>query len=255
VKLHRSALAAVLCLLPFAAHAADGDKNVDPFEGYNRAMFSFNDGVDHYFLKPLAQGYDAGVPLPARVAFTNFIANFGDVPNAFNDLLQGKVTAALTDVGRILINSTLGIAGAIDVASEFGLAKHDEDFGQTLGVWGFGTGPYLVLPLLGPSTVRDTIGLPVDYYSDVRKYAFTEIPVRNSITGVDVIAKRASLLGADTALEQASLDKYTFVRNFYLQRRLSQVYDGNPPRPKDDDADDDGAKDAAPATDKKEKTE
>jgi len=255
VKLICRALAATLCILPFVAHAADDGKNIDPFEGYNRVMFGFNDGVDHYVFKPLAQGYDAGVPLPARVAFTNFIANFGDVPNAFNDLLQGKVAAALTDVGRILINSTLGIAGAIDVASEFGLAKHDEDFGQTLGVWGFGTGPYLVLPLLGPSTVRDTIGLPVDYYSDVRKYVFSEIPVRTSITGVDVVAKRASLLGADVALEQASLDKYTFVRNFYLQRRLSQVYDGNPPRPKDDGADDDGANDAAPAPGKKEKTE
>ncbi len=244
-----------LCLLPLSALADDGVPN-DPFEGYNRAIFRFNDGVDRYFLKPLAQGYQAALPLPARVAFTNFVANFADVPNAMNNLLQGKVGEAVSDLGRVLINSTLGIGGAIDVASEFGLAKHNEDFGQTLGVWGFGTGPYIVLPLLGPSSGRDTLALPVDYYSGPRNYVIDDVPTRNIVTGVDIVAKRASLLGADTTLEQASLDKYVFMRNFYFQRRLSQVYDGQPPRSRDDDLDEDEQENAAPVgNEQKESTE
>lgn len=251
----RPALTAALCFLPFGAYAV-GEANNDPIEGYNRAMFKFNDGVDHYFLKPLAQGYQAGVPLPARVAFTNFIGNFNDVPNAMNNLLQGKVKEALSDIGRVLINTTLGIGGAIDVATEFGLDKHNEDFGQTLGVWGFGTGPYIVLPLLGPSSGRDTLALPIDWYSGPRNYVIPEVPTRNIVSGVDVVAKRASLLGADTTLEQASIDKYVFMRNFYFQRRLSQVYDGSPPRPKDDDMDEDDHTDAVPGgTEQKENTE
>jgi phospholipid-binding lipoprotein MlaA len=244
VKLCRIPLL-VLGLLAFSAHATD-----DPWEGFNRKVFAFNEGADRIVLKPLAQGYEAGVPLPARVAFTNFVGNFGDIGNAFNNLLQGKVGDALSDVGRILVNTTLGIAGTIDVASEMGLAKHNEDFGQTLGRWGVETGPYLVLPILGPSTLRDTAALPVDYYSNGRDWVIDSVAVRNSITGLNVVSIRAGLLGADTALQEAALDKYSFVRNFFLQRRLNQVFDGNPPRPKQDDADedwrDDDASDAAP---------
>jgi len=227
----------LLVLVAGATLSLAAKADPDPIEPVNRAIFSFNDGVDKYALKPAAQGYVAVVPLPARVAFSNFIDNFKDLPNAFNNLLQGKVSDAASDVGRILVNTTLGIGGAIDVASEMGLEKHNEDFGQTLGRWGMGPGPYLVLPLLGPSTLRDTAALPVDYYSGGRHLVIDDVPTRNIITGVDVLNKRAALLGADDALGEAALDKYGFVRNFYLQRRVSLIYDGQPPREKFDDED------------------
>lgn len=209
----------------------------DPFEGFNRGVYKFNDTADRYLLKPVAQGYVAAVPLPARTAFSNFLGNFEDIPIALNNLLQGKLGAAASDIGRVLFNSTLGVLGFVDVASDIGLEKHNEDFGQTLGYWGMKPGPYLVLPLLGPSTLRDTSALPVDYLSSVRKYAFESIPVRNSVTGLDLVNTRANLLGADQTLEEAALDKYSFLRNFYLQRRQSLIYDGVAPR---EDLDEEG---------------
>jgi len=202
----------------------------DPFEGFNRGVYKFNDAADRYLLKPAAQGYVAAVPLPARTAFSNFLGNFEDIPIALNNLLQGKVSAAASDIGRVLLNSTRGVLGFVDVASDIGLEKHNEDFGQTLGYWGMKPGPYLVLPLLGPSSLRDASALPVDYLFSVREYAFESIPVRNSVTGLDLVNTRANLLGADQTLEEAALDKYSFLRNFYLQRRQSLIYDGAPPR-------------------------
>lgn len=234
--------------LPAAAQSAD------PAERFNRAMYAFNDGLDRAALKPLAQGYAAVVPLPARVGFGNFVNNFRDIPTALNNLLQGKFGQAASDVGRIALNSTFGILGVIDVASEFGLERHNEDFGQTLGWWGVPSGPYLVLPLFGPSTVRDAAALPVDYYSGGRHLVIDSVAVRNSITGLELVNDRANLLDTEKALDEAALDKYVFIRNFYLQRRQNLVYDGNPPRPKNDDDVWNESNDAAPdAADKDKK--
>jgi phospholipid-binding lipoprotein MlaA len=232
----KTSLVAGLIALGLLAATARADER-DPFEGFNRGVYSFNDKLDRYALKPAAQGYVAAVPLPARVAFSNFVGNFGDVPNAMNNLLQGKLSAAASDVGRILLNSTLGVFGFVDVASEIGLEKHNKDFGQTLGYWGLKSGPYLVLPLLGPSTLRDTAALPVDYLSSPRSYVIKSVPARNSISGVAVVDTRASLLGTDQTLDEAALDKYSFLRNFYLQRRQSLIYDGAPPPEKKDETD------------------
>ena len=228
-----SIFAAGLWLLMQAVPAVA--QTADPIEPFNRAMYSFNDGLDRVALKPLAQGYAAAVPLPARVGFGNFINNFRDIPNVINNLLQGKLGEAASDVGRIALNSTFGILGVIDVASEFGLERHNEDFGQTLGRWGVSSGPYVVLPLLGPSTLRDTAALPVDYYTGGRHLVIESVAVRNSLAGLEVVNDRANLLDAEKALDEAALDKYVFIRNFYLQRRQNLVYDGNPPRPKGDD--------------------
>jgi phospholipid-binding lipoprotein MlaA len=231
----------VLIALPAQAQSVD-----DPAEPFNRAMYSFNDGLDRFALKPLAQAYDFVTPLPLRVGFTNFINNFRDIPNAINNLLQGKVVAAVSDVGRIAVNSSFGILGVIDVATEFGLERHNEDFGQTLGYWGMPSGPYVVLPFYGPSTVRDTFALPVDYAFAGRHLVIERVAIRNTLTGFELINDRAALLGAEKALDEAALDKYAFIRNFYLQRRQSLVYDGNPPRPKDEDDVWDESTDAAP---------
>ncbi|WP_417068229.1 VacJ family lipoprotein [Niveibacterium terrae] len=230
-----SLAAGAIALVVLAANAKADER--DPFESFNRSVYSFNDKLDRYALKPAAQGYVAAVPLPARVAFSNFVGNFGDVPNAMNNLLQGKFSAAASDVGRVLLNSTLGVLGFVDVASEVGLEKHNKDFGQTLGYWGLKSGPFLMLPLLGPSTVRDAAALPVDYLSSPRSYVIKSVPARNSISGVAVIDIRAGLLGTDQTFDEAALDKYSFLRNFYLQRRQSLIYDGAPPPEKKDDSD------------------
>ncbi|GAA5179196.1 hypothetical protein GCM10025771_20640 [Niveibacterium umoris] len=235
-----------LSLLLGAAALPAAAQTADPAEPFNRAMYSFNDGLDKIVLKPLAKGYVAIVPMPARVGFGNFINNFRDIPNALNNLFQGKVGQAASDVGRIAINSTFGILGVIDVASEMGLERHNEDFGQTLGWWGVPSGPYLVLPLFGPSTVRDTFALPVDYATAGRHLVIESVAVRNSLTGLEFVNDRANLLDAEKALDEAALDKYVFIRNFFLQRRQSLVYDGNPPRPKDEDDVWDETNDAAP---------
>ncbi|MDQ8021068.1 MAG: VacJ family lipoprotein [Moraxellaceae bacterium] len=201
----------------------------DPWEKFNRGVYAFNDGMDAYFLRPVAVGYTEAVPLPARTWVSNFVGNIGDVWTAVNNLLQGKPANAASDVGRVLINSTLGILGTFDVASEMGLEKNEEDFGQTLAVWGVGDGPYLVLPLLGPRTARDGSALVVDLYADPVGY-YHSVPVRNVIGGLRVVNTRSQLLGADRVLETAALDKYTYTRDFYLKRRTYLVYDGNPPR-------------------------
>lgn len=238
--------AVALCALGLATTTAMAGDARDPFEGFNRGVFKFNDKADQYLLKPAAKGYVAAVPLPARVAFSNFVGNFGDLPNALNNLLQGRFGSAASDVGRVLVNSTLGVLGLVDVASEMGLEKHNKDFGQTLGYWGMKSGPYLVLPLLGPSTLRDAAALPVDYLSSPRGYVIKDVPVRNSISGVSVIDTRANLLGTDTTLDEAALDKYSFLRNFYLQRRQSLIYEGElPPDQKKDVTPEDS--DAAPS--------
>jgi len=220
------------CLAGLLAACAGTPPNPkDPLEGFNRAMFSFNEGLDQVLIKPVAQGYEAAVPLPARIGVSNFFGNVGDLWVGINNLLQGKGGDAANDVGRLLINSTLGILGLFDVASEMGLERHDEDFGQTLGRWGVGEGAYVVLPLFGPRTVRDTGGLVVDVLADPVS-SVDDVPTRNTLRALRIVSVRAELLPGDKAIEQAALDKYAYIRDAYLQRRLNLIHDGNPPREK-----------------------
>lgn len=200
----------------------------DPLEPFNRAMYQFNDGLDRAIIKPVAQGYKAVVPTPVDKGITNFFSNLSDVRSAANNLLQLKVTRAASDVGRVVINTTVGLLGFIDVATNMNIPRYNEDFGQTLAVWGAGSGPYLVLPLFGPSSGRDAVGLVVDSYSDPVTYV-DPASVRWGLRTVRLVDRRADLLGASRVLEEAALDPYHFVREAYLQRRENDVNDGNPP--------------------------
>lgn len=201
----------------------------DPLEGFNRGVFAFNEAADKVVIKPLAQGYDAVVPLPGKVVVSNFFANVGDPWIAVNNLLQGKPKEALSDLGRFLINTTIGILGTFDVATEMGLEKHNEDAGQTFGRWGVGEGAYVVWPIIGPRTVRDSVGFVVDGYADPVWYV-SDVSTRNSLAGLRFVNTRAQLLPLDKTVSEAALDKYAYVRNAYLQRRRSLIFDGNPPR-------------------------
>ena len=207
----------------------------DPLEPVNRALYSFNDGVDTALIRPIAEGYRAVLPTFVRTGISNVFGNVNDVLIALNNLLQGKIVNAASDVGRVLVNTTIGIAGFFDVATNFGLEKHNEDFGQTLGWWGVGDGPYLVLPIVGPSNLRDAVARVVDYKTDPITYV-RSMRLRNSLWGVRALSQRADLLDTSKILETAALDQYEFVRDAYLQRRRSLVYDGAPPREKDDGA-------------------
>ncbi|MYM69583.1 VacJ family lipoprotein [Pseudoduganella sp. FT55W] len=211
----------------------------DPYEGFNRAMFEFNDTVDTYALKPVATAYKTVTPGFVQTGVGNFFGNLSDAWSSINNLLQGKGEDGMSDFARFALNSTLGIVGLFDIASEAGLPKHKEDFGQTLGVWGVPSGPYVMLPLLGPSTVRDTAALPADIAGDIWRYK-DPTNVRNIGTALRVVDTRAGLLDASTLLEDAALDRYEFIRDGYLQRRESQIHpDGDGPsskRKKDDDA-------------------
>ncbi len=199
----------------------------DPFEGFNRAMFAVHEGVDTV-LKPVAKGYDTVTPDPVKTGIGNFFGNLADVWIAVNNLLQGKLTDGASDVGRFLVNSTVGILGLIDVASEIGLDKHDEDFGQTLGYWGVGDGPYLFWPVIGPRNVRDTFGFVVDVSADPVGH-LEDVSARNTLIGVRLIDYRAALLPSDKVIEEAAFDKYNYMRNAYFQNRRSVIHDGNPP--------------------------
>lgn len=206
----------------------------DPFEGFNRAMFAVNEGLDTVAVKPIAQAYDFVTPLPVRAGVGDFFSNILDVRNVLNNSLQGKLGDAGVDLGRLLINSTIGIFGLFDVASELGLDKHDEDFGQTLAVWGWEDSSFLFWPLVGPKTVRDTGGLIVDIYTDPTWYTVEKsVATRNSLTALRFVDVRASLLPSDKVVDEAALDKYAYVRDAYLQRRRNQIFDGAPPRLED----------------------
>jgi phospholipid-binding lipoprotein MlaA len=199
-----------------------GNNPADPLEGFNRQMFAFNDTVDEYVLKPVATAYQKVTPSFVQTGVGNFFGNIGDVWTAVNNLLQGRVNDGVNDVGRVLINTTFGVAGLFDVGSATGLPKHNEDFGQTLGRWGVKSGPYLVLPILGPSTVRDAFALPVDFTGDPWSYTKPN-SLRYSGTVLRVVDKRATFLDAGSLIEEAALDKYVFFRDAYLQRRAGQV--------------------------------
>jgi phospholipid-binding lipoprotein MlaA len=234
------ALLAPLIVLTAAgcATSADADPR-DPLEPLNRAVYRFNEGVDEAIAKPVATAYRDYVPDPLRTYVRNFFSNIGDLLIGFNNMLQGKPDEGLQDWARFAFNSVFGVFGINDFASDIGLEKHNEDFGQTLGRWGFGEGPYLVLPLLGSSDVRDGIGTAADIYADPAG-DIRPIRVRNSLVVLRFTGVRADLLDASRILEEAALDKYVFQRDAYLQRRRNLVYDGRPPRekrPRDEEED------------------
>lgn len=219
----------------------------DPWQAWNRKVFAFNEAIDEAVLKPAAQAYRDVVPALVRRGVGNFFGNIGDIWSGANHLLQGKLHAGL-DMGlRVATNTLFGIAGVLDPATEFGLVRRSEDFGQTLAVWGVGNGPYLVLPLFGPSTLRDTVALPLDRYAGSPSRWFSDYNTYVA-TSVQVLQLRAELLETTQLVDQASLDKYSFVRDAWLARRLDQIYDGSPPL----EAFDDGADEKADKkTDKK----
>ena len=207
----------------------------DPLEPVNRVVFEFNDGADRVFFKPVAQAYRAVLPQPVRTGVLNFFSNLQDPWIGVNNFIQGKPEEGFSDLFRFATNTVIGIGGVIDVASDMGMDKHNEDFGQTLGVWGFPSGDYLVLPFLGPSSVRDGLGLIVDGYGYGPWWATRAIDPphrvawRNSLTALDIVSLRARLLDTEGIFEAAALDRYSFLRDAYLQRRRNLVYDGNPP--------------------------
>ena len=223
---HRILLA--LFALALAGCAAAPAKNpADPLESFNRGVYQFNDTVDKAIAKPVAQGYNAIMPLPGKIMVSNFFSNLDDVIITANGLLQFKFAQAASDGARFLFNSTFGVFGLLDVAHR--LEKHNEDFGQTLGYWGFKSGPYIVLPILGPSTVRDGIGLYADSRPSRLRHV-DHIRTRNQLYLTKAVNRRAQLLDQEKVLDTAALDRYEFIRDAYLLRRQSLVYDGNPPR-------------------------
>jgi phospholipid-binding lipoprotein MlaA len=232
------AVVALLFAVLASGCASTNAPKADPLEGLNRATFKLNDVIDNAILTPVAKGYQFVTPQPVRTGVSNVFSNVGDVGTAANNLLQGKAANALSDAGRVLINSTLGVLGIFDVATPMGLEKHDEDFGQTLGKWGVPAGPYLVLPLFGPSTVRDAVGRVPDRYAGYSRY-LEHVPTRNVTTAIEIVNLRANLLSTTSTLDEAALDKYQFVRDGYLQRRLNQVYDGKVPQEKRDKLEED----------------
>jgi phospholipid-binding lipoprotein MlaA len=232
--------AACMAWLPLMAAAADDAparpaNPADPLEGWNRGVFAFNEKVDEAVLKPVATGYRKAVPQPVRTVVGNFFGNFSDAWSAVNHFLQGKPESGLLMTMRVATNSVLGIGGLIDVATDAGLERQPEDLGQTFGRWGMGPGPYLMLPLLGPSSVRDTAALPLDR-SASPALAFKEDADRLGLAALDLVDTRARLLDSSRLLDEIALDRYSFLRDAYLARRRSLVYDGEPPEePEDDD--------------------
>ena len=229
-------LAGATCAFLLTGCATGGSANPDdPLEGFNRAMFRFNETVDKAVIKPLAEGYDYIAPTPVKTGVGNFFGNLGDLWIGVNDLLQGKVQDALSDAGRFLINTTLGIAGLFDVATEAGLEKHDEDFGQTLGKWGVGEGPYFIVPIIGPKTLRDAFALLLDFKGNPVVW-LKDDESRYLLLGLQLVHERYTLLGTEKTLEEGTLDKYAYARDYYLQQRRYKVFDGKPPKSRDDEA-------------------
>ena len=200
----------------------------DPWEPFNRGMFAFNDAADQALFKPAATVYRNVTPALVRAGVTNFFGNLDDAWSFVNSVLQLKPVSAAHNFMRFNVNTFFGLGGIFDVASEMRLERYREDFGQTLGYWGVSTGPYLVLPLLGPSTLRDTVALPVDLKGDIAGNV-GHVPTRNSLKVLDSLDTRASLLSVTSALDEVALDKYTFARDAFLQRRSNAVFDGDPP--------------------------
>ena len=226
-----AALAAALLL---SACASTPGRPYDPFEASNRVMYAINDPLDKYFAKPIAQFYVDYMPSIIRTGVSNYFNNIDDLFSGINGLLQGKLDKAGDDFGRVMINTGFGFLGLIDIASEAGIPRGGEDFGQTFGYWGIPQGPYLFIPLWGPTTVRDGTGSILRYWYTPTQL-IPDVAVRNVIYGIGAIDARAQALDATSLIEQASIDPYTFVRRAYLQRREYLVYDGKPPPEKDDE--------------------
>lgn len=218
-------------LLLFQTLALPVLANEDPYEGFNRKIHNFNDFADQKVIRPIAVGYDKVMPNPAKRLVTNFFGNLVEVGNGLNNLLQGKPKQAVTDVSRVLVNTTIGIGGLFDPATRMGLRASDEDFGQTLAVWGVPRGPYVVLPFLGPSSVRDVFTRTVDSRLDPLRY-YNTVSHRNSLFGFSVLHTRSQLLAADSVVFG---DRYIFYRDAYLQRREFQEKDGEIEDPFDDE--------------------
>ena len=216
-------------LLALLAGQALAQEKIDKLEAFNRTMFSVNEALDQYALRPVAQAYDAVSPLPVKASIGNFFGNVGEVLVGANSALQGKPSDAGSSFARLLINSTVGILGLFDVASELGFERYNEDFGQTMAVWGVDDGPYVFLPIIGPRTTRDLAGWVVDFNADPINF-ISPGSVRTGSSALRVVDMRAALLPSDQFLEEAALDKYAYVRDAYLQRRRSLIYDGRPPR-------------------------
>ena len=219
----------------------EGPANSDyRFESFNRSMYAFNEKLDEYAMKPIAEGYQAITPDTVDTGITNFFSNLDDVLVLINDLLQLKIDQAMATSARIVFNSTFGLFGIMDVATDFGLAKHEEDFGQTLGYWGVESGPYLVLPFFGPSSVRDGTGFVVDSFAE-HDLVYDDMSTINAtgLIAVKYIDIRADLLKAKDIVDETALDPYAFIRDGWTQRRQNKVYDGNPPEDEDDLFEDD----------------
>lgn len=242
--MHPARLLLLLASLAALGGCASSRHNpADPLEPFNRGVYRLNDAVDKAVIKPAAKGYDAVMPQPAKMMISNFFSNLNDITVTINDLLQLKVKQAVSDGGRVLLNSTIGLLGFVDVATAVGLEKHNEDFGQTLGYWGVGSGPFLVIPIFGPSSFRDGVGLYADTSADVIR-RIDEVDTRNQLYAISLLSKRASLLNQEKVMDEAVIDRYAFIRDAYLQRRKSLVYDGSPPREKFfDDEEDNGGPD------------
>jgi phospholipid-binding lipoprotein MlaA len=223
-----------LAILLLAGCAATPSR-IDPFEPWNRAMFEVNEVVDGHFVKPIAEGYVKIVPEPIRTGIANFFGNIDDLFIGINNVLEGNGNRAGDDFGRVLLNTSFGLGGIFDLASMMGIEKHTQDFGITFGKWGIEPGPYLFIPLLGPTTVRDGTGTLIRYYLGPITYIVEDVPVRNILYGVGYLNLRAQALEAESVVSTAALDKYTFIRNAYLRARRYQVYEGKPPPEENDE--------------------
>ncbi len=229
------AAVALVALASGCASVPGGAPPKDPWERFNRGTYEFNESLDRQALKPVARFYADTVPGFAQEGVVNFFENVRDFSSGLNNLLQGKVPEGASDLARVAVNSVMGIGGLWDLATPMGLEKRHEDFGQTLGWWGVPSGPYLVLPFLGPSTVRDALSRWVDpEFAYSRR--ISDIAVRNSMYALDAVRTRAGLLKAEKILDEAAaIDRYSFTRDAWLQRRQNQVYDGRPPRDPEDE--------------------
>jgi len=235
--------AAVLLVLACAGCASlDPGKTpaqkLDPFESWNRKVFSFNESLDEAILKPVATAYAEVVPPIVRTGVGNFYANVADAWSAVNNLLQGKPVFAGEVAFRFAVNTVFGFGGVLDLASEMGVERHFEDFGQTLGVWGMGAGAYLMWPLIGPSTIRDSLALPLNYAASPMYLLKIPLAGQFGVWSLQLVNTRAGLLAAGRLLEDIALDKYTFIRDAYLQRRRSLTLDGDESQPEDPSKDD-----------------
>ena len=231
----RRPVAAVAAALLLSSCASTPGRPFDPFEASNRVMYEINEPLDRYFAKPIAQAWVDYVPKVVQMAASNYFNNIDDLFSGINGLLQGKLDKAGHDFGRVLINTGFGLAGLIDVASDAGIPRGMEDFGQTFGYWGFPQGPYFFVPIFGPTTLRDGTGVVLRYYLGPVTYAVDDVPLRNVLYFIGGLDLRVQALDASAMVDRAAIDKYTFIRRSYLQRREYLVHDGNPPKKEDDD--------------------